>query len=161
MKKIMLGLFLASLTPTLANASAMSEEKSLCYSKETDARSYRAWKAEFHRFLSDYDDLDRHTRFIVSRSGLRKIIKMASDFSNEASVNAPNAMISDAQRLLRDLDNGEITPSSATRIMKSGLIKLEDAMDDMIYRAQAKHPTCQIIPSNSSSSNAQGVIGFK
>jgi hypothetical protein len=161
MKKIMLALFLVSLAPTLVNASAMSEEKSRCYGKEIDAQSYRAWKADFHKFLSNYENLDPDARFTVSRGGLRKIIKLVSDFSGETSIKTPNALISDAQRLLRDLDNGDITPASATKIMKSGLIKFEDAMDDMVYRAQVRYPNCEIIPSQSSSSNAQRVTGLK
>jgi hypothetical protein len=108
-----------------------------------------------------YEDLEQSDRFTVSRGALRKIIQMTTDFSAESGVKAPEALISAAKRLLRDLDNGDMTPATATRIMKSGLIKFEDAMDDMIYRAQVQHPTCEIMPSSSSSPSLQREIGVQ
>lgn len=130
----------------MASASAMNPEKAKCYGKEISAERYNAWKKDFEKYLSDYDSLNESARFDVSRKALKKIVVLTNNFSSESGVRAPVKLVTQSEQLLADLDSGNISPSSAIKVMKSGLIHFEDSMDDMIFRAQAKNPNCKISP---------------
>ncbi len=105
MKKIFL-LCLISLIPNLGSTTAMSEEKSRCLGKEATARTYQAWKTDFHRFLSGYETSSEKDKFEISKGALRKITSLTKTFSLDTGVQAPEAMIADATRLLNDPNMG-------------------------------------------------------
>lgn len=144
--KTMIAIFtsLFIFVPHFAHATAMSEERSKCFIKESMAERYKAWKNSFQKFNAEYESLTWNEQFIVSREGLKKIVKTTEDFANETELRAPNRIISQAKELLHDLEAGVLNRESARKVMRSGLIKFEDAMDDLIYRAQVKYPSCDI-----------------
>lgn len=132
------------LLPNLATASAMSPEKSKCFGLEMSAKSYTSWKNDLQRFLSDYDSLNEQAQFEISQSALKKAIKLTKDFASDSGLQAPHNLITQSEQLLNDLNTGYISPESAMNVMKSGLIHFEEKMDDMIFRAHAKNPNCEI-----------------
>ena len=96
------------------------------------------------RFLRDYDSLNEKAQFEVSKSALKKIVELTKDFARDSGLRAPENLIEQSERLLIDVKAGYIPPRSAMKVMKSGFIHFEDKMDDMIFRAQAKNPNCEI-----------------
>ncbi len=144
MRQIYFVLGLILFLPNLGAASAMSPEKSKCFRLENSAKSYKAWKNDMQRFLTDYDSLNEKARFDVSQSALKKVVKLTKEFAKDSGLRAPDSLITQSEQLLSDVASGYTPPRAAMKVMKSGLIRFEDRMDDMIFRAQAKNPNCEI-----------------
>jgi hypothetical protein len=124
-------------------ATAMSEERSKCYGMQSIAREYQGWKTDLHRFLSEYDSLSVDLRYRVSVSAMTKVVDEIVRLKKTSNMNGHDAVISDANRLISDINSGNITRAGAMGVLKTGLTKLEDAMDDIVYRAQVKND-CQL-----------------
>lgn len=141
MRNLRLSLLLMSVLFFSSNswATAMSEERSKCYGMQAIVREYQGWKTDLHRFLSEYDSLSSDLRYRASVSAMSKVVDEIVRLKKAGGVNGHDAVISDANRLLRDINSGNITRAGAIGVLKTGLTKLEDAMDDVVYRAQVKN----------------------
>ncbi len=145
MRKFQISLLMMSMLflSSYSWATAMSEERSKCYGMQSIAREYQGWKTDLHRFLSEYDSLSTDLRYRASVSAMTKVVDEIVRLKKAGDVNGHDAVISDANRLISDINSGNITRVGAMGVLKTGLTKLEDAMDDIVYRAQVKND-CQL-----------------
>ena len=133
--------------PNLGFATAMSPEKSMCLGKESLARDHASWKRDFNKFLKDYDKLDPETRFALMNNSLNKVLKRMNDLKKETSIKPPNEDVTkDALRLYDAIHSGGITHTAASEVLRPGLGKLSDELDDMLFKAQVQNPNCDLVP---------------
>lgn len=121
----------------------MSEETSKCYEMQSVVAEYQAWKADLHRFLSKYDSLHPELRYQDSISKMIDVVDAIVRLKKASDVNGHDGVISDANRLISHINSGKINRGSAMGVLKSGLTRLEKAMDDIIHSAQIKND-CQL-----------------
>lgn len=123
---------------------AESAQRSDCVMQEALTNEYIEWKRNFHKFLLDYETLNSSERFTTSKDSLKNILQKMQVFSDRTLVPVPQATYSHARGLLTEVEEKRMARTTALPIMKSSLQKLETTMDDMLAKAQWKHPNCDL-----------------
>jgi len=120
-------------------ASTMSPEKSKCFALETAEKEHAAWKTEFRRFNERRESLSPDLQHRASLAALKQISDRLREVKQISEISAHEKVIADANRLVGEIDSKKITSTAAAPRLKSMLADLEDAMSDLIFRAQAKY----------------------
>lgn len=150
MKIILLSLVIAvQFTGQASHASAMSDEKSRCFSKELIADRFFRMKTDVLRFLTDYEKLDDAAKLHLGKRGLSKLVGMMEDFSKESQIPLPNELMADAHRLLKDIESENVEDAVVRFATRRGLPKLVTTMDNLIIQAEGRYPVCNFSRPNS------------
>ncbi|QDK45071.1 hypothetical protein DOM22_07820 [Bdellovibrio sp. ZAP7] len=142
MKQVIAAIVMVFSVPTISMATAMSPERSRCWSMEASLDSYKAWSKSYSKFKAEELNLDETTRFYLKQKALSKVVMLTEDFAKQAQVKAPVNLITQAKDLIKETKAGHIPQASAVKIMTSGLERFEEKMGEMINRAETDNQEC-------------------
>ncbi|WP_413294419.1 hypothetical protein ACLSU7_04780 [Bdellovibrio sp. HCB185ZH] len=142
MKHVFAAIVMVLSVPTISMATAMSPERSKCWSMEMSLENYKAWYKSYSRFKADESTLDVVTRFDLKKKALKKVVILTEDFAKQARVKVPVNLISQAKDLIKETEAGHIPADSAVKVMTSGLDRFEEKMGEMINRAETDNQDC-------------------
>ena len=126
-----------SLIPTATFATAMNPELARCYSMKDIVTAHESWKFDYYKMKED-TSLSSEEKFAISLSAAKKIVGHIEALKRLSGLEKQEPLLEEAHRLFRDIENNNITRSSATRVLSSGLGKLIDKMNDLIYKVELK-----------------------
>lgn len=142
MKHVIASIVMVLSVPTISMATAMSPERSKCWSMEMSLENYKAWNKSYTRFKADERTMDVVTRFDLKKKALKKVVILTEDFAKQARLKAPVKLLTQAKDLIKETEAGHIPSTSAEKVMTSGLDRFEEKMGEMINRAETDNQDC-------------------
>jgi hypothetical protein len=95
------------------------------------------------RFLREYDTLSAEIKTSIPISGLRVWTKRMTDLKNRAAVRAESYALDEMNKLIAELDSGNLNPRGAARFIYKLLPGLDDSLSNVIQQSQSKHNNCR------------------